>query len=383
MDRRFKICSFFITASLLYFILSVLDDHIHNEIIKNVHQTSEHKSSLNWQQKNLESPPGGASSEISEASSSSRDINNMNEKTYANLRTPNILLLSSLGRSGSSFLGELLAQQKNAFYLFEPELYLHRWTNEGVNTNNSINIIRKMFACQFESDFIHWLHSRGFNLCVKSEKIKSICKGDKFCISSPLLAKVCQSESVNIIKVIKMRLSWTTELLMDPNLNLKVIHLIRDPRASINSMSKTQMPGMDPQLSCPSLIGDLQTFPVLQKIFPNKVTSVKYEDLALYPWETAQKLWSFLAEDDKSSLPVPWSTYLQEHTKPPPKSSYYSTKRNSSAEMEAWRDEISEKILLDVENYCGHVLQHLGHTTFGSIENCRNKSLSLYVKSQQ
>lgn len=36
----------------------------------------------------------------------------------------NILLLSSVGRSGSSFLGELLSYQPSTIYFFEPELYL-------------------------------------------------------------------------------------------------------------------------------------------------------------------------------------------------------------------------------------------------------------------
>ena len=76
---------------------------------------------------------------------------------------------------------------------------------------------------------------RDAGLC-KKEGAKQACP---FPVNPLPLNKHCESSALIAMKVIYLcKLEWLLPLMMDQSLNVKVVHLVRDPRSTINSRIK-------------------------------------------------------------------------------------------------------------------------------------------------
>ncbi|XP_047472364.1 uncharacterized protein LOC125027364 isoform X3 [Penaeus chinensis] len=233
-----------------------------------------------------------------------------------------VLLLSSVGRSGSTFLGELLSQRPRTVFMFEPELFLQHKSPTGVTAAASRELIQRMLECNFSQEWSAWAKTRKN---VWKPENHEVCEGHRGSDYHQCLREICQS---SVFKVIK----------------------------------------------------DLEMVSTMRSLFPESFTSVKYEDLCRDPWGTATKLWKFISNENNTSLPVSWRTFLHRHTntnsiKP------YGTDRDTRQQIGAWREKISERMLSEIEHHCGGVIDMLGHTRFHSLTNARNSSIPLDEKS--
>ena len=118
-----------------------------------------------------------------------------------------------------------------------------------------------------------------------------------------------------MIKTVQLRIKDTEELLKDTSLNLKVIVLVRDPRGVMKSRSK--MSWCDQPICnktswvCSDLNSDVENTWKLSKKYPNQIILIRYEDLCIQPYKTAEKLFKFLGLPQKPQF---IDTYLEEHT---------------------------------------------------------------------
>ncbi|KAK7014784.1 hypothetical protein SK128_019105 [Halocaridina rubra] len=138
-------------------------------------------------------------------------------------------------------------------------------------------------------------------------------------------------------QVIRIRMSWIKVLLDDPYIDLKIIHLVRDPRATIISRSRTfHSQGLHASFHCQLIETDLRMTPLLMKGYPGKIMGITYEDFCMDPKGKATELWRFITNDKNSPLPTAWLQYITKHTSPPAtKKDYaYSTYRNTSIEYQ-------------------------------------------------
>ncbi|KAK7072078.1 hypothetical protein SK128_024310 [Halocaridina rubra] len=294
-----------------------------------------------------------------------------------------IMLVGSTARSGTSFLGELLAQFDNFLYLFEPELYVRVATTEMLTEQYGIPHLRDMINCRFTDRFILWLKTRAssFN-CFRHPITKTNCRNWETCLTIPRLTEACQGEDIRILKVIRVRMSWMRTLLDDPHIDLKVIHLVRDPRGSLYSMAKYHLHKLEPGYYCPMIEEDITETPKLMEKYPGKVMGLTYEQLCLDPMGKAKEIWRFLAGDRNAEMPSKWSTYMETHmsrTSQNRKVPVYSTYRNTTEQYQAWRNDITDYALKEIEANCKGVLKLLGYNLFGSLENAKNANISLFV----
>ncbi|XP_071523145.1 carbohydrate sulfotransferase 4-like isoform X2 [Panulirus ornatus] len=222
----------------------------------------------------------------------------------------NILLLSSVGRSGSSFLAELLFQQPSTIYFFEPELYFNFKTYKGVTSNASRILLDQLYQCKLDKDWVEWARTR--NNVFREYDINEDCQNKDTTIFKQCIEDKCSRKYRKLIKVIKIRLSWVAEMLVNPENPLKVIYLVRDPRGSFTSLRKANMLQKDFKIWCPRILEDLELVNTFKALFPRDFFFVRYEDLCFDPWGTATKLWQFVS--DSKLLPESWSTYLHKHT---------------------------------------------------------------------
>ncbi|XP_068216444.1 carbohydrate sulfotransferase 1-like isoform X2 [Palaemon carinicauda] len=304
-----------------------------------------------------------------------------------------ILILSSVGRSGSSFLGEILASQGGNIYFFEPVRCLPNPNR--VKKETILETLRMVFQCVIRDYLLNYGKLPGQT--VRHPYVLE----NKGSVTIDKIRSLCLQEPLRIIKTIRTRLEWTKELLEDKSLDLKVIHLVRDPRGSFTSMNKLDW-GVAAQNMCTGLKSDLEARKEMEQRYPDKYHFIKYEDICLDPFGKTQELFRFLngnatktVTGNKNSYPskktktrrphsypdIPLRVfdYLQSHTKINLFSvkSAYGTQRDTSSHYQKWRYKIDQKILSEIELHCRDVIEMLGHRFFGTLKRARDMRIPL------
>uniref|UniRef100_A0A2K5NSZ6 Sulfotransferase n=1 Tax=Cercocebus atys TaxID=9531 RepID=A0A2K5NSZ6_CERAT len=175
------------------------------------------------------------------------------------------VLLMATTRTGSSFVGEFFNQQGNIFYLFEPLWHIERTVSfepGGANAAGSAlvyrDVLKQLFLCDLyvlehfitplpEDHLTEFMFRRGSSrsLCedpvctpfVKKVFEKYHCKNRR-CgpLNVTLAAEACRRKEHMALKAVRIRqLEFLQPLAEDPRLDLRVIQLVRDPRAVLAS----------------------------------------------------------------------------------------------------------------------------------------------------
>lgn len=291
-----------------------------------------------------------------------------------------VVVLSSTPRGGSTLLTDLLSSLQGSVVVFEP-LWLIEKTECYHDMACTSQYLSDVFSCRYKSDFEDWLKNKPLFFHFFSPEARS-CLGmteekKQACLNAMDLRERCRSAPLVVVKVIRARLAWMMKFLEDPQLNLKVIHLTRDPRGSINAITRFGWNG-NPHLRCSDLQDDMEIYEKLRQVFPRTVTQVHYEQLCLRPQETTKDILSFLFGNATLSASV--SAFLEQHMLGSRKiGGNMSTTKNSSAEFDAWRYKISEQLLktVEAEPVCVQVIKSLRHTFFGSISAATDSKIPL------
>ena len=179
----------------------------------------------------------------------------------------------------------------------------------------------------------------------------------------------CEQRSIRAVKVMRMRLIDTEELVKrDPN--FKVIHQLRDPRGalmsakSINMFSRHSRKSIaeEAKIVCGKMLEDIRAYRTLKEKYPENYIQTKYENLADHPLDTVELIYNHIG----SSVPQDVKKHLSEitHGKTEPRlpGSLDTHRKNSSQTAHRWRLRITkhEKALLD--KICLRAIQEGGYT---------------------
>ncbi|XP_042239297.1 carbohydrate sulfotransferase 1-like [Homarus americanus] len=294
-----------------------------------------------------------------------------------------VLLLSSMARGGSTFMVEVLGKIHKSVVFFEP-----LWPVEKKACINDEKCVEQyltdVFTCNYKPDFERWLKAKyGFLTYFNSDVRRCLLKQDKKkssdCIHNLSLREMCEESPVRIIKVIRARLSWLEDMLSDPLMNLKIIHLTRDPRGSLNSIRKFGRWGLDLQGRCSALKDDIDAYGRLSQKFPSKLLQIHLEDMCLHPENVTGDIFNFLF--GSSNLSAALRIHLTSHTTKEGQNNPMSTTKDSKKEFEAWRYKIPEKLLQEVEAEpsCIYAIQRMNHAVFGTSKNAKNSIIPLIL----
>ena len=168
-----------------------------------------------------------------------------------NQEAPKVLIFTQT-RSGSSFLGSLLTVPEDAFYVFEPFMKLkfngtefEKIANHAKVDNSVIDYLKAMIERIYNCDHgnvVRFTHQ----IQVDNSKLSE-----------------CQKSSVKVIKSVRLRASILQSWI--EHSDIKVIHLVRDPRAIFNSRRLLKW-DQDIVPTCSNLQRDL----MLEKVLPPK-----------------------------------------------------------------------------------------------------------------
>ena len=302
------------------------------------------------------------------------------QQTFATRK--NLIILSP-GRGGSTFLGSLFDCNPHVMYFFEPLYDLYTVANKMSKVNlirgdkeskkykdTSIKLIDSFFQCDFSNISDSTLAA--FSSDFYRSRSKALSREYLPRISNTLLSKACNNYNHTVLKILSDRLpngiiKTFKELFQKQNrYEIKLVHLVRDPRAVV--FSRVKLLGWMRDHLHPSFHEEVQKIcdPILQNIrlgllspppwLKNRFKVIRYEDLALNTLNVAQELYRFAGFDWSASVHE-FISALKKHTK---QGGVYSVYRNASVAVSRWKT-ASEPFIRIVENICGDLMDFLGY----------------------
>jgi len=350
MKTKVRLCKLLFSTRLLVSLLIILGilECIHwlkgaeegfprSRLEENYPELSSMKSSSNIH----------SSSHLPEAAStSSHEIKSNPKKNRVH---QNILLLA-YARSGSSFTGELLSAGTRAAYYYEPLFSLRP---NGTAIENVImrdpsqshlveNHLGGIFRCSWP--ILQKLNKSGFPTVRK--------RGMR-----------CRSSNPRVVKTIRLRRAalepWVHKS------NIKVVHLVRDPRAIINSVSKRSVWSnllKNATFQCARMLDDMQ----LEKSLPKeRYVRVRYEDLVDKTENTLEAIYSHLGLLWTEHIrKVIWSHTHAENVTGTNGHGYYNTFRSSNFAHDSWKRKLARSQVSAIEAGCKEFMERAGYQIF-------------------
>ncbi|XP_040831840.1 carbohydrate sulfotransferase 3 [Ochotona curzoniae] len=333
------------------------------------------------------------------------------------------VLLMATTRTGSSFVGEFFNQQGNIFYLFEPLWHIERtvaFEPGGANAAGSAlvyrDVLQQLFLCDLyvlepfitplpEDHMTDSMFRRGSSrsLCeepvctplVKKAFEKYHCKNRR-CgpLNVTLAAEACRRKQHMALKAVRIRqLEFLQPLAEDPRLDLRVIQLVRDPRAVMASRmvafagkyetwNKWLAAGQDQlhEEEVQRLRGNCESIRLSAELglqqpawLRGRYMLVRYEDVARSPLQKAREMYRFAG----IPLTPQVEDWIQKNTQVAHGSGIYSTQRNSSEQFNKWRFSMPFKLAQVVQTACEPAMRLFGYKLAPDAAALANRSISL------
>lgn len=240
--------------------------------------------------------------------------------------------------------------------------------------DEALNIIREIYRCEFSK-------VRGQILMyqvLKSQETNeygrqvSCDRHDKPCDRQ---LKFCAGATSRVTKVARISMSLAPNLL-DTLPNLKIVHLLRDPRGVIMSRlalgSRMNITATAESL-CLAMESNYLEASRLTSSYSGRIYQVYYEDLATNPMETFKKMYDFIGysfnkDDDATILEKTQAKTLG-------KSRTFS--KNSTVTASKWREKISMEQLHRINAMCSSLYRVLGYPALDTERQLHDTSIPL------
>ncbi|CBY20999.1 unnamed protein product [Oikopleura dioica] len=309
-------------------------------------------------------------------------------------------------RSGSSFLGQLFNQNPEVFYHFEPLFPFTRdcSSDSPAFKNEKIENLERILACDMPNmrnltqkipDFNQNLYNSRICLltgaCFRFNSL-SLCDpqlcpqfpvGELKCSScGPLNLEVtddlCRQKKMTVVKTIRIcNGSWLESI--SNSMSLKIVHLIRDPRA----IAKSRLSVPDDPITEGEIVKNITDLCKQQMLTHDKnfgkdeYSTVLYEDLNRMPFEKAQEIYDFVGLDFHPKV----KGWIQRkktviHNQIIQAKNPFGTYRNAAAVLETWPSKLSYEIVAGIQEGCEELMEEFGYKFVRSKEEYEDKSVS-------
>ncbi|XP_072176827.1 carbohydrate sulfotransferase 1-like [Diadema setosum] len=330
-------------------------------------------------------------------------------------KKPVFVVILARMRTGSTMLGEIFNQNPNMFYMYEPLISLDSMMRLGelsfadhgvVSSNLLLEYSRCIFPHGLTENWLRWQAGN-----TRSTKLRPLCASARNCknIVPAHLERACKSVHGNVcMKTIRADLDYFRPL-VEAGINVKIIHLVRDPRGTTNSRRLYYMfnhpkgiarrPGQPKRrlrgkLDALGLLGNhpdyvVHTIPRLCQWtrdsveeaqekpawLRNRYKLVRYEDFALEPLRVARDIYDFVGLE----YPRAVMQWIVANTRSDDARSVklFSTHKNSTETAMRWRHAMKFTQVRQVEELCEEAMRLLGYKVAPSEEHLANESVSL------
>ncbi|OXA61882.1 Carbohydrate sulfotransferase 3 [Folsomia candida] len=194
--------------------------------------------------------------------------------------------------SGSDFVGEAVASHPLTFYHNEPLIH------KGVvqigplsldEADNATGTIKALLNCEYSQvgDLVSFfmenqkVHNKNFRLWKYCQKTRQLCMDAGF------LSEMCSLFPYQAVNLVRLRLKLSETFLVDEQLDVRVLHLVRDPRAVIHSRINDEsnlrcsesVACHDPAKLCSDMVDDFYAAEELREKYPDTFLVLRYEDI--------------------------------------------------------------------------------------------------------
>lgn len=354
-----------------------------------------------------------------------------------------LIYIHTTWRSGSSFFGELFNQSPEVFFLYEPMWHIWQKLYPGdalALQGAARDMLSSLYRCDL-SVFQLYSSPGGKNhtslSIFASTRNKVVCSyplcsayrkdvvgmvDEKVCRQCParhirLLEEECLKYKTLVVKGVRIfDLNVLIPLMEDPSMDLKVIHLVRDPRAVANSRIKSRhglirenlqvvrsrdpklrrIPFVDPlykankkdgsdyhsigamEVICDYNSRTLKTALNPPKWLKGRYMAVRYEDLVENPSKSLQNIFRFAnltINRDIEMFAMNLTSGSKSSYKP-----FIVSSRNATVAASAWRTVLSIHQIKQVEEYCHHAMSVLGYERVRTAAEAKDLSKSLLTQ---
>ncbi|XP_046589503.1 carbohydrate sulfotransferase 4-like isoform X2 [Neodiprion lecontei] len=303
-----------------------------------------------------------------------RNVTKLRDLLIAENGNPMRSVIVARVRSGSTFLGDIVAAHPAVFYHCEPLLDFGkiRITDPPL-TSQALKNLKRLLNCEY-ADLDHYIeHGKTeywnirFNtpLWTQCQTHPSICHDYRF------LSGMCKLFPFQSMKIARLRLHIAKELLDDKKLAVRLVLLVRDPRGILQSRQRTSFcrknpDCLDPGLLCADLVADYNSAVELQKKYPSTFRVIRYEDLSVAPYKQVEELFKFYGLDFHPNV----KKYVDTHTKNDA-GDVYSTYRNSKKAPFHWRTDLEFEEVEEIQRNCLVAMKHWGYVPALNISHQR------------
>lgn len=176
----------------------------------------------------------------------------------------------------------------------------------------------------------------------------------------------CLATTHRVLKTVRISMELVS-IMMELWPNLKVIHLVRDPRGITNSrlqsvadFTMSQHVRLHSRDLCTRMHDDVIYDINLQKQYSNRLKIIFYEALADRPLDGAKFIYRFLnisfTEDTFA-----WVNHSTNTTKSGDMNYYGTFRFNSSKHAYEWRESLDLQIVQSIDSFCVSVYRLLGY----------------------
>ncbi|XP_072286393.1 carbohydrate sulfotransferase 6-like [Pyxicephalus adspersus] len=334
-------------------------------------------------------------------------------------KKPVHILIISSWRSGSSFLGQIFNHHQDVFYLFEPghSIWM-RFRKEGATLLHYLvrDLIHSLFTCDVSS-LQQYLPRGGKQISEMSffSESRALCSPPSCsgyipsggfdrqkcfyrCKNATLdkMAEACTKYSHVVMKTVRIfDLSVLLPLFRDPALDLRILHLVRDPRAVASSRKYFSL-SVDDRIVLKGFIGNnnIASTQVMEKIcnaqlainklamaavpvLHDRYMLIRHEDLALEPVKNVKDIYEFVGlkmSDDMER----WIHNIT-HGEDKEKRGFMTFSRQSSKVVQKWRTTMDFKNVKEIQHVCKDAMEHFGYLPVKSIKEQKNMTLDLIL----
>ncbi|CAL8357634.1 unnamed protein product [Lota lota] len=334
-----------------------------------------------------------------------------------------VLLLSSW-RSGSSFVGQVFSQHPSVFYLMEPAW--HVWSqlsNYGARKLKMAvrDLVRSVFQCDLSvvdaylpeqqnvSSLFMWSQSRA--LCsppacalTPRDRLSDPAECSKHCGTKGMrwAAEACRSYSHVVLKETRIfELESLYPLLRDPSLDLRIVHLVRDPRAVVFSREHTASAfRMDNSITLDhaKVPEQQEQLAVIQEVCRSHVRihekatqkppdflrgrykMVRYEDIVLNTLEEVNNLYKFVGLEMTTQVGE-W-IYKVTHGKDSRRGTFQIISQNATYLSQAWRATLDHVKVGRIQELCKGAMSLLGYRIVNSIQEQKGVDVDTVIPKE-
>ncbi|XP_033747577.1 carbohydrate sulfotransferase 1-like [Pecten maximus] len=305
-------------------------------------------------------------------------------------KTMNDVLLIGYVMGGTVFPAEVLGMRSGHFYVHQPlhKIAKYQYFRPGLvcsmmdmrcNATNvadveALGVVKAVYQCdntRYRGHLRMWqLRKLIGDQSSWQENLEEHCGNTQNVDCRGRLLSQCSHSVSKVVNTPRLSLSLASRLLQQLP-NLKIIHILRDPRAIMYAYLRAKWPFHSGKLNtsrslCQRLKDDLADSALIKKAHPGRILTVFHEHLATSPEQTMQKIFDFVGYPgyDDGVMQKKFQEFFH---------------GNSTLSAGLWRKHAPWSVISVTNNACANRYRSLGLPGFVNRQDLSNNSIPLLL----